>query len=688
MPKEKIAVFYDERHVFYIKEWLEEQSFPDEFLSLNGIQRETLRKWRNDDGNFERMTIAANSGNPSAIRALNSLIAEYKQKNPSKGATFVRWYKVENLRPKFIKADGDFEKSLENADYAGVGDLEDILSFIELKQKELFHLDYVVFKCPVCGQKQFGVLTKGRFCKCSNKDCKSETLNVDDIEVEIKDRFLSGTSEQNKANAIACLYAWDEVKEIEEDDEDDIKFDGVCPYNYKGDVYRIYYTDCRLLHENLYSDFAFEEVLTTTEKGVVFTQEYKKYLKSLDKYGISIVDGQSLFSNVKSARKRIKAEEHPLEKAFFWYMMNYCMPNEKRLVWRVDQKSVSFFDKNDFVNAILSGSEGVVRQLVKIYQAVADLSLEYNFFEGYESSLTDLSRLIYETTGNFTYVTDEKFVNFGKNFIENLHILDGKVSDKNEFIESIRQSSYEFWSKIKGSFTDDDAYLGGLDNTYYDRLCYYQYAICGKKELKYKNLVISDSPVGWEYVKSIVKNAYLAKYVYDDGEYVQLLEFLKNEELSAKLSVIKEKPDEGFFDGQSQEFNYERLCALAKNQNAAKPSIELYLNCASLSSRTIKDAKFWYNDSLDTLLGHIKKLFTGFDNQSVHKEIFEFSKNKDVKSIMEHIFAWTKKGGYQEFEAQCLNGFNRLNETLKKSEKELDELRAKIAQEQLKGVGA
>jgi len=671
MANERIEIFHDNRHEFYIKKSSGERELLPDFIDFRRHHRKALAAaypWMEDH--------IMNS--EIADREIDKLICEFNE--DVKSAIVTRWYKVAGNKLKALEcAPKDI---FLVAEYDGEQVVEEILSFIDCKKKELFHSSYAVFKCPKCQEKQYRNIVKNHV-QCS-KGCGS--FDINDENVEVIQRFDSTDSEQNKSNAIACLFKWKKEPVLEQ--EIDIKTSS--PFYFQGNVYRISFTDFKNLHQALYRAFACDEIFELTERGVAFTQNYKNYIRSLKDYNVN----PTLFRELKVIENRINSQEYsllPIDRAFYWYINKYCLDGTTDLYWNISNKIVFFKNKRQFVEALLMADDKSRVQLINLYRSVAALELDKTFFNGYDATLIDLSYMIYSETGLFVYVSENKLINFGDSFIENMHEFDDLISERNAFVESIKSDCLSFWDAIKGSFDDcTDFYYDSFDGTYYDRLCFYQYAILGKKEIKYKNLILSDSVQGFNKITEIIRDAYLSKDDRALSLYADMVELLKNTVLwdnTDRLIKIKEAKMTQISNNLSKEIlTFDILREFILNDNCNEPSITLYLKCADTSSKSIIGLRFWYKNKLATLLDHIKRLVEYGDSKTLSNEVHQFFNNHDVNCIVNSIFNNTKVGGIERFKEEQEKAFMVLLHETERLEKELESQRKKIALEESKGT--
>lgn len=671
MGKDKIIIFYDNRRNFYVKKFSGEKDLlPESFIDFKRNHKKILA------AAYPRMEKHIMSSE-IADDEINKMLCEYNAE--VKRAEVVRWYKVSGEKLKAI--DAEPRDIYRAAEYEGEEIVEDIILFIDSIKQKIFHESYLVFMCPKCQEKQLQHINKNNVNCCNG----CGVYDIDDTTVEVIQKFDSLDSDQNKANAISCLYQW--KKEPSSASTADVK--SSFPFYYDGNVYRVSFTDSRSLHQELYKAFAAHEIFMTTDRGIVFTPNYKNYLKSLKDYNIN----SSLYREVKSIENRINSQEYALlqiDKAFYWYINKYCLSGGRKLFWRISEQVVCFENKRQFVDVLLLADDIERAQLINLYKCVASLDLDNAFFDGYGDSDINLSYMIYKETGLFVYITNGRLVNFGDTFIENLHKYDSSISDRNIFIESIKEFE-PFWNDIKGSFDDYiDFYFDSFDGTYYDRLCFYQYAIQGKKELKYKDVVLSDSIQGFKQIKNIICDAYMSRTDDDMALYTHLVELLKNtmlwDDISRFVKIREAKTSQVTNNACETVLTFDSLREMITNETGKAPSVRLYLKCADTSSKSIAKIRFWYKNRLTTLAEHIKELVGSGNSKTITSEVNRFYNNPDVICVVNSILDNTKTGGVVKFKEEQEKAFVALLREAEKLNKDLEEQRKKVSVEEARGT--
>lgn len=684
MSREVVRIYFDNKHqIFYIeKETGTKESLPESFINFKQSHKEILAS---AFPSLKEDIMSAEVGDSIIETLLEPKIAEYN--DGVKKCKVTRWYKVVGDCVTQIK-DIDVPSGCDCVgEYGEKLSLDSILSHVrDIKSKKL-HSCYVVFECPCCNKKQFQV-AKNDWVKC---DACCESFKINDDSVIVKKKCDSDDGEKNKSDAIACWIKWKKETQTDMDIEDAYS-KGNYPFCFNGIVYRVSYADCLSLHLKLYKSFACDAVFMQTENGIKFTDRYKRYLRSLNDYGIET----ELFKNLKGVENKINSQEYallPITKAFYWYIKSFCLKNETTLVWNVLNEIVRYKNRRQFIDDLLTANETRRTQLIHMYQNVASLGLKKGFFNGYSDALIELSHMIYDETGLFVYVTEEnKLVNFGEGFIGSLHKFDELIPERNSFLESIKTSSIDFWNQIKGSYDYGDDYESSIDGTYYDRLCFYQYVIQGRKEIRYKGISLPDSKDGFEYIMRIVVDAYLSKDERHERAYQELVELLKNSLIwdnYSWFSGLKEaKVSRVSNEGMENVLTFDSLKELIVHEGGEEPSVKLFLACIDVSSKSIKKIRFWYNNKLATLAEHIKRLVLYGDSKNISNEVYRFYNDADVLKVIECTFDQIHNGGFEAFEKQIQKQFEELSNVIEREESRFEERCRKDEAAEVRGTGS
>ena len=693
MDEVKTTIYCDNRHNYYIQNSpMARDLLPDDIYSYE--DRRNIKKF---ESAYQDIT-----GQPLPERIRESIITSLhsvfdncvrpiieKYNDDILRSQITRYYKL--VGHKLIEIDKLPKDAGFKADYDGEQSPEEIIAFINALDKNLSKIEYAVFECPKCHKKQYQPIKHNKV-RCVTEKCSPEGIDIDSLPCDKTTKiFDQGDSATNEANAIDYLYKKkeDDKREQTETKEENITAQRLVPFYFGGNTYRFSATDCDSLHVNLYNAFAVDEILVITDNGVGFTENYRRYIKSLQDCGVN----SYLYKDLKVALSHINSQEYslsPISKAFYWFINKYCLKSVRSLFWRIDDEVVSFDNKKQFIDKLLTAKEQNRQQLIFIYEQVASLDdLENNFFQGYSGSLIELSFMIFNETGLFVYITKDLLINFGTSFIDHLHDVDDLVVTRNLFIDNIKDSCQPFWELIKGKTFEDysDGFFESSDGTYYDKLCYYQYAIQGKRQIKYKSIVLMDSKEGFSYIKNIVRNVYLSRDERSQELYSQLIEMLRNEAFwdNDRFSILKATRDE---DKKTHEIvlSFENLRNLVIQERSNIPSLGLYLKCIDTSSKNVAKTRFYYKSRLFTLVEHIKKLVEYGDTKTILNEIHQFYSNSDVICIIDEILNNTKEGGSRKFREEQDKAFNVLCQEAKKLNDELADERKRNASNEIKGV--
>lgn len=680
MSNQTIKIYYDARKNFYVeKSSGKADLLPEDFLDFRIIHKQALAEAYPE---MRERIMNAIPGESFVDDVIQPKIKEYNEAAQKSKVT--RWFKVTDGALRQISENSIVFELIFASDYDGEEDAEEILKFIAEIKEQNFKEEYLVFACPECGKKQIEKISKNRV-KCEN-GCGGYA--IDDEKLIVKQKFSSRDGEANKAGAIYSLLEW--TKETENPREEAEEYEKTnSPFYYDGTVYRVNFTDEKSLHKKLYFDFAVDEVFIEKNSRVTFTEDYKKYLKSLKDYGVDSV----LYSSLKGEENRINSQEYallPKEKAFYYYLKKYCLKDEPALSCKVCGVAAAYESPKEFLNDLLFADERRKRQLVSVYENVSSLDLDNPFFAGADGTLTGLSYVIFKSTGKFVYVTQDKFIDFGENFIDELSLFDDKIADRNAFIEQIKSTYPDFWNEIKGTFDDyADFYYDSKDGSYYDRLCFYRYAIEGKRDLVYKKLRVPDSVDGFNYIKTIICDAYLNKDERSLKTFEVLKELLQNEFMwnnPDRFVKIKCAVTIRAINGtESEKLTLESLQELLKKEVQAEPSIDLYLACVNIDGVNVKNLKFWYKGRLLTLAEHIFRIVKDGKPRTIEASARSFLEDNDVKKITGIIFKYISDGGFEKFESEHNKRFLALAEQTEKLGKDLEETRKSYAEAEMRG---
>ncbi|MCH5157415.1 MAG: hypothetical protein J1G02_06050 [Clostridiales bacterium] len=524
--------------------------------------------------------------------------------------------------------------------YDGSADDGSIVQFIR-DFKNNAKAQYLVFYCDSCKHWEYGKLVNRKVrCSCGNVF----TIESEDV--------YSFTGE----------YARIKAAELAIEKNNGATGDGVTAepkarsFYYRGGNYGLSLQEFKALHDVLYYDCAVDSVFTTDEQGrIKFQPDYEGYL-----HGISDKNINDDLTDLYRRKGRIIAEINSASNevcgtmsGFYWYFKEYNLTKSRSLHWRVDKKHYRFDTPEEYVESLCSVKASERDALLSLYNSQ---TCQY-FFKGYDGTRIELSRLIYEKTGKFVYIDENGAItDFGHDFIRKLSAVDDMIATKNEFITAIYDDE-AYWNQIKGSFDRNDGYWSTADETYYDRLCYYQFAIQGKTTLNYRSLQIRNSKDGMEYIRSIVTNAYQRNDELTRNRFADLLKLIFKTTLLDKL-VFR---NEGIVKvGQSPLPLIDNLSRMLAPADAS-PDIKAYLFCLNTVDKKVK---FMYKGRLDTIAGHAKYFNSITDG---NRMLDEYLESEELKILLQYIFA----DRYEAIVNSATQAFNSLKQ-------QLDDLRRSI----------
>ena len=660
---ETIKIHYDCDFNFYVEKVRVGKKPLPAFISMSSSEKEKLADAYPDKG---YIIMSTQPGTATAKKEIEPLIEEYN--NDCLSGNITRWHKV-SKDYKFILIDISAVPTygLQHPEYNGTNDRDEIIAFIKELEKDLKKEYYGVFICPKCNEVQYQLIVKNRVTCCGEQF---------DSEICIH-RFTSDNSTYNRTLAVA--------KYLEEKNKRSSQIvnppEGLCPFTYKGVVYRFSLPECKLLHKVLYNDFACEAVFEIKDDDTIdFTDNYLRYLKSLFDNNIR----KDLYKAVGRIHNEINSQVNSInsvEGAFYWYINNYDLNEENALVWRVDDRKYKFTALEEFVRAFINCNNDEKLRLKCLFNDLT--SQENNLFYGYNSNeASELSRLIYETTKQFIFISDGDIVDFGDDFIGQLHLQDRLVSARNLFLESIRQN-FKFWDQIKNSFDISDTYFKGSDETYYDRLCFYQFAITGKKVLRYKTLSIQNSQSGFGQIKSIIRDAYLINDDQSIRQFSSLVELAKNQALCERLDKISPVTETiSFSTERSQEsITFDSL----RRKLKGSPSLELYLMCSDLTGEGHKKIKIRFDNSMKTFSGHLKSILENESGKSLIDAIKRFYNDADIKFLINFVLNRKSSGGNDRFNQEHDEGFRKVIASISELESRYSKIRTDTMNSEMRG---
>ena len=576
-------------------------------------------------------------------------IREYNER--TRAMLRIRWKLYYGGIVRQINDDGDaltLDKKVHtfvDLKYDGNADDTAIIKFIQQHQSENGKDVYIAFECASCGNIGYGRMIAGK-TKC-NRCGQAITLN---------DQNVSKFAGENALFRAAQSASEKRSRQQNESQTENVN---VLPktraFYYNKISYGISLPEFKALHEMLYSDCAVEKVFVIEESGnIIFNPAYESYLRILSEKGINskpYKSRQKILTHINSASNGLCGAMA----GFYWYFNEYELTQSSALKWRTDKALYSFKSAQEYITTLCAEDNAVNKEnLISLFN---EQTCQY-FFKGYDFSFIELSHLIFDITNTFIFITDDGkgLQDFGRDFISHLSDFDDKIGGRNEFIEAIR-ADIPFWDKIKGRMDDMDGYwCESGDGTYYDRLCYYQFAIQGKTIMKYKSLQIKDTEAGIEYIKSIITSAYIRRDGVTQSNFFNLIQMLYKTELFNSMVIGNER----FAKVGSIPF----IKGLMRVVNVSDriPTIEAYLFCLnSINKRT----KIEYGGKVDTLLNHA---YAQINSDSGTGAYLNFVLSDSVSYFIKTLL----EDQYDSIKTESENYFNNIISELNQKQKDFN----------------
>lgn len=577
---------------------------------------------------------------------LNSCVERYNKERER-----VQWLLVQGGRVRPVYGENNLRTLERNSTgfvdmgYVGSEAENEILAFIAEKSMST----YIVYKCNVCGGHGYCENSNNvRCCHCG------EIIRAEQI------IWRSNAPDARIRAAEKCLDLGGNRRET--------VFASATVFYYKSKAYATFESDFKMLHIALYCNGATDRVFTIKDGAVDgFNAGYLNYIKETGKNynkAKEISDKKSKIIN------EIKYENYSADEAFYWYFNEYALTGGKKLVYREgDVVKKTFESPGDYVRDFCA-AEDDGKKLLRLFNS---LTCRY-FFEEYNDLPSELSRMIYKFSGQFVYVKpDGNIEKFGTDFIDNLSMPDSKVEEKIMFISDIR-SNDKFWQSVKKEFDDaNDFYFAEENEDGYAKLCFYKFAITGKRVLEYYGLKIANDETGLEYIKDIIVRAYLG----DSAAQVEFEEFrnmLHKTSLAEKLNIYDAEIVGN--DGTTRQFF--NIKSLIKKDDVV-PSVGAYLFCLD---RIDKNTQIVYNGQRNTLKKHIYGIIA--QSEDLHDELTKFISSDDVATMVSTVLADRRS----EIDAESENSFNKIKSTLEKLDKDLSEKIFELTEKNVKRESA
>lgn len=583
-------------------------------------------------------------------------------------------YKFEDIE----KEDMPKQSSLKDCNYSesafkGSQEKEKIIEFIKEIEKKLKRKCYVVYECsnPQCNQINFlEVKRESDELICSS--CKQKL----DKNTAIKAKYTSDNCKMPKQQAILKSIELKELQRNKSKFDVNVVFNKRNIFNYNGKNYVDTKLDFEYLHKHLYNDFACEEVFEKNGDNdnfiITFTKNYLNYIECFSNHEKLKV----LFEEYKIIQNQINnqsASLHTIEKAFYWYMNKYVLKHincEKKLVWKIRSKRFKFSSPKEYVEYFINHKEDQ-KNLLNLYN---ELTFgKGNFFEQYGKGYSDFSRMIYDYSDHFVYIVDiseenKTIIDFEKEFLNQLYLDDDLKDTRNLFIEEIKKNN-NFWNEVKNKYVDYEDYY---DENSYCKLCFYQYAINGKKELKYKSLTIENSKEGIQTIKSIILAAYQNTSDYSDArkQFIDLIDLIKRHKtLFEKLNVAVSVVERTLVSNNEEETLDINKIEDMLDLNDKVPSLQLYLICLDITKENRHQIKFRFDNYLDTFEGHLRRICENEKSSSLSYKLNSFYDDHDVQLFLQSVFAYTIDKRFTSFMEEKFAEFTKLNEQINELEK-------------------
>lgn len=457
--------------------------------------------------------------------------------------------------------------------------------------------EYLVFLCETCGRHGYGELVRGK-AKCGG--C-GNMFGERDAAVKAKyGSVAEAAGDAARLNAGGASAAKTETPQR---------------FYYKDRLYGFGVRDCEELHARLYADCAIAETVSGNPPDG-FTKKYESYLSGLAANGVK----SELRQNGENALIEARNNMLTASAAFYAYFAGNGLAGTSALCRNVNGEIFRFATPAEYARG-LAGADG--RTLDALISLFDDATRKYFLNDEYDAGLIELSRLVYDKTGRFVYFRENgERIDFGTAFMRELAKHDARVSERDEFLQAII-GDYRFWERVCGACDYSDYYDAATD-TYYDRLCFYAFAVGGKRALEYKRLAVPNSKAGVDYIRDIAVNAYLQR---SGGVYAELTELLALplvEKLDALCEVTLTGGTESFISGLR-----ERACG-----KGALPDINTYLYCVNAQNR--REVKIVYGGVADTVLGHARRAAERVATDP--NGLAEFLDSAELAATLEYIF--------------------------------------------------
>lgn len=573
------------------------------------------------------------------------------------------WYIVADSLISKTSTPADITKLKLVSQHQGKLTNAQIFDIVAQKKGELSD-KYAVFMCSNCGKKQFQPIADNAV-QCSQ--CNSRFL-ADEIAVA---KYDSADSQLNLLRAITRLSVFSSQVDGNTGNTSGNKLKMLRYFYYKGERYAFSYNDFLLLHKLLYKDCAYQSIFTVKDGSIAFCDNYRQYIEGFEIHKVKEVC--QLYGNLNTIQSQLNSCEYGTNNiavAFYVYIKLYCLGDITRLRCNIDGNAYCFDNVAQYVDTLLNTSDVRLRtQLIGLFCNL--MTQEGLFFQGYDScDSSELSRLIFDNSGAFVYVDGEQFVNYGTDFVQNLHSDVQTSEQKDRFLQTV-MGNFNYWQNVKKKCNCQDNYdIEGSGCQYnakfsaYDRLCFCQFVLTGKQQLNYKSVTLCDSAKGFEYVRQVVRRAYLSDNPQDKTQYANLAELLSKPYLCEHLLNLQSarlclKDQQG---NTVKEYSFAELC---QHLDGKKPSTKLYLMC--IDNDGIAKTVIQYTSRRATFVSHAFGLLCDETSQQTVNyadRLNKFCQDKDIAQYIQHLLTTSVTGGEDKFEQNCKSNFDKLVKAL------------------------
>ena len=639
----KVEILYDKkRSDFYVKIVRGGEKLPDNIGDFMHYQREILAKeFPEHHTMIINPMLSVLGSNPKTIKAL---IDEYNAQKGESSSLYI----IEKGSNTLCAVDlGAMDRrEVTDTGYTGGEDEIEVLNFITEKRREYSREEKLDFKCPKCGTIQFQRIQNGAV-RCNGADCGERYPSYKALlDGDPPAAIAYCSSDRVECPKLTASKKCREAIAAEEKAAGERKErPRLSTFTYKDQTYRITRADALALHQTLYRDFACDRVFRKGQGGIEYREDYLRYLQCLADHGVM----GELYRAVNVVLRHINSMEYSIrtvERAFYWYFSEYRLSGDTPSLVRKggDGKIYTFRTPPLYVRALLAATGAERSALRELFD---DLSCtEKGFFAGYEDSDIELSRLIYDCEKIFVYIKEDSYENFGADYIAKLTDQDDKIALRSEFLRFIL-SDGAFCDRIKGASPTLKPFRSQLPDNY-DMLCYYRFEIEGRACMHFKSIEIKNSAEGWNYIKQIIRAAYLDDSPVVRNGFRDLAELAKCPNLCDELNRISSIEDIKKYGNDMMDKHSFRALREALSQSAGKtPSVSLYLSCCDPQIIGKPCVYVKYNGSTKKLEEHVKSILAKNSGASLINEWKAFYEDPEVQEILHFFLDRKVKEGYK-----------------------------------------